>query len=306
MPTVSFPSAGWVRDVGPIEGMATVVWHPDNPAPEGRVDVVVAPYVGAAGSIGAVAGVDGVRLVQLLTAGFDGIFDQVPERIAIANAAGVHDDSTAELAMALMLAAQRGIPEFVRAQTEGVWLRPGFLPSLADRRVLVVGYGGVGGALARRLLPFQAHVTAVASQARADALLGHVHAWSELPHLLPSAHVVVLAVPLTAQTQGLVDDAFLAALPDNALVVNVSRGPVVDTEAVLRHADRLRFALDVTDPEPLPPDHPLWSAPGVLITPHVGGPSSAFRPRAVTMLRHQLQRIARGQEPLNIVRPAVS
>lgn len=305
MTRVSFPSARWVRDVGSIDGMEALVWHPNDPVPSGVVDVVVAPYMGAAGCIGAVAGVAGVRLVQLLTAGFDGIFEQVPENIAVANAAGVHDDSTAELTMALVLAAQRGIPDFVRAQAAGAWLRPGFLPSLADRRVVVLGYGGVGRAIVARLLPFRAEVTAVASRPRAgDELVSQVHGLADLPAVLPTTEILIVALPLTGSTRGLIDDAVLSALPDDALVVNIARGPVVDTGAILRHADRLRFALDVTDPEPLPPGHPLWKAPGVLITPHVGGPSTAFRPRAVAMLQAQLGRIAAGEEPMHIVRQA--
>ncbi|GAB4076261.1 2-hydroxyacid dehydrogenase [Nostocoides australiense] len=305
MATVSFPSKGWVRDVGPIEGITPVVWHPDNPPPDGPLDVVVAPYVGAAACIASVDKVPGVRLVQLLTAGFDGIFERVPDRIAIANAAGVHDDSTAELALAMILASQRGIPDFVRAQERGVWLRPGFLPSLADRRVLVLGYGGVGRAIVERLLPFRARVSVVATTARdGDDLVKRVGGMDELDRLLKKSEVVILAVPLNDTTRGLADDAFLSKLPDNALVVNIARGPVLDTDAALHHTDRLRFALDVTDPEPLPPEHPLWQAPGVLITPHVGGPSTAFRPRAVEMLREQLGRIGRGEAPDHIVRPA--
>lgn len=303
MVTVSFPSAGWIRDVGAIEGIEPLVWHPDSPLPERSVQVVIAPYMGAAGCIGSVSRLPEVQLVQLLTAGYDGIFERVPEPIAIANAAGVHDVSTAELTLALILAAQRGIPEFVRAQAQGAWRQLGFLPSLADRQVVVIGYGGVGAAIVRRLLPFQPTIAAVASSARAgDELVEQVHGLADLPHLLPTAEVVVLAVPLTAATRGLLDDAFLSALPDNALVVNIARGPVVSSAAILRHTGRLRFALDVTDPEPLPPEHPLWRAPGVLITPHVGGPSTAFRPRAVALLREQLRRIGAGREPLNIVR----
>ena len=303
MARVSFPSPGWVRDVGEIEGIEPLVWHPDDPVPDGPIDVVVAPYIGAAGCIASAAHVGGVQLVQLLTAGYDGILERLPEHIAVANAAGVHDDSTAELTLALILAAQRGIPDFARAQTEGAWLRLGFLPSLADRRVVVIGYGGVGRAIVARLLPFRAEVIAVASIARdGDEFVDQVHGMTDLASLLPTAEVVVLALPLTEATRGLVDDDFLGVLPDNALVVNIARGGVVDTEAVLRHTDRLRFALDVTEPEPLPPDHPLWTAPGVLITPHVGGPSTAFRPRAVAMLREQLTRIASGQPPIHLVR----
>ncbi|MEI2777331.1 MAG: 2-hydroxyacid dehydrogenase [Tetrasphaera sp.] len=303
MVRVSFPDADWLADVGAVEGVEPLVWNPRDEPPAEPVDVVVAPYLGAAAKLAAVAGVPGVRLVQLLTAGYDGVFDAVPEHIAVANAAGLHDASTAELALALILASQRGIPGFVRAQDKGEWSRPGFLPSLADRRVLLIGYGSVGRAIVQRLLPFETRVTAVASRPRpGDDLIATVHGIDELPRLLPDAEIVVLVVPLVDSTRHLVDDAFLAALPDDALVVNVARGPVVDTEAVLRHTGRIRFAADVTDPEPLPDGHPLWSAPEVLISPHIGGMSSAMRPRAIALLRHQLGRLGRGEPPEHLVR----
>ena len=168
-------------------------------------------------------------------------------------------------------------------------------PALADKRVLVLGYGSIGRAIAARLTPFEVQVTAVASSARdGDDLVPSVHAVAQLPSLLPQHDVVIVIVPLSPATTRLVDADFLAAMPDGALLVNVARGGVVDTDALVREAasGRLLAALDVTDPEPLPPGHPLWSTPGVLITPHVGGASSAFRPRAVRLVRDQLKAYA--------------
>jgi phosphoglycerate dehydrogenase-like enzyme len=244
-----------------------------------------------------------LRLVQLLTAGYDNVLGAVPDGVHLANAAGVHDDSTAELAVGLAIAGLRGIGEFARAQTSGEWLRPGILPSLADRRVLVVGYGSVGRAVARRMLAFETTVTAVASRPRGgDDLVERVHGVEDLPSLLPAHDVVVVVVPLLEATRGLVDDDFLGRMPDGALLVNVARGPVADTDALLRHAGRLRLALDVTDPEPLPPGHPLWTAPATLVSPHVGGASTAFRPRAVRLLREQLARFVAGEPVHHLVR----
>jgi phosphoglycerate dehydrogenase-like enzyme len=130
-----------------------------------------------------------------------------------------------------------------------------------------------------------------------------VHAISQLPSLLPAADVVVLVLPLTSETRGLVDAAFLAGMKDGALLVNVARGPVVDTTALVDalRAGRIRAALDVVDPEPLPPDNPLWDCPGLLVSPHVGGSSSAMWPRAYRLVRDQLHRIARGEEPVNVM-----
>jgi len=213
----------------------------------------------------------------------------------------VHETSTAELTLALILASQRGIPDFVRAAEQGEWA-PAFHASLADRTVLLVGYGGVGAAIETRLHAFEATVVRVARTARSDEH-GAIHAMDELPTLLPQADVVVIGVPLSESTTHLVDDAFLTLMRDGALLVNIARGPVADTDALLAHASsgRLRLALDVTDPEPLPQGHPLFALPNVLISPHVGGASTAMRPRMVRLICGQIERMQRGDAPVNVV-----
>jgi phosphoglycerate dehydrogenase-like enzyme len=245
-----------------------------------------------------------VQVVQTLSAGVDHIaphLGQLPAGVRLCNARGVHEASTAELTLALILASLRGIPRFVRGQDNEKWYA-GFYPALADRRVLIVGYGSIGSAVEDRLTPFECTVDRVA-RTRRDAPRGPVHAMAELPALLPSADVVVLTTPLTEQTRGLVNAPFLAAMKDNALLVNVARGPVVDTKALLAETEsgRLTAALDVTDPEPLPAGHPLWHAPGVLVSPHVGGSTSAFLPRAKRLVRAQLERFAAGLPLENVV-----
>lgn len=245
-----------------------------------------------------------VRVVQTLTAGVDDVtarLADLPPGVRLCNARGVHEASTAELALTLTLASLRGIPKFVRAQEQGRW-QGEFHPALADRNVLIVGYGAIGSAIEDRLVPFEvARVARVARSARATER-GPVHPLTELPALLPEADVVILSTPLTETTRGLVDAGFLARMKDGALLVNVARGAVVDTEALLTELEsgRLTAALDVTDPEPLPPGHPLWQAPGVLISPHVGGPTSAFLPRAKRLLADQLGRFV-NREPLRNV-----
>ncbi|MDF3302466.1 2-hydroxyacid dehydrogenase [Streptomyces tropicalis] len=245
-----------------------------------------------------------VRVVQTLSAGIDHVepgLDRMPPGTVLCNARGVHEASTAELALTLVLASLRGVPGFVRAQDRGEW-RGGFHPALADRTVLIVGYGSIGAAIEDRLAPFEvARVARVARSSRTTAR-GPVHPLTELPALLPEADVVVLSTPLTDSTRHLADAEFLARMKDGALLVNVARGPVVDTKALLAELEtgRITAALDVTDPEPLPAGHPLWHAPGVLISPHVGGPTSAFLPRAKRLLVDQLHRFV-NREPLRNV-----
>jgi phosphoglycerate dehydrogenase-like enzyme len=249
------------------------------------------------------AQVPSLQVVQTLTAGFENVLPHVPEGVLLASGAGIHDTSTAELAVGLAIAALRGLGDFARAMPQGEWLA-GTRPALADRRVLIVGAGRIASAIADRLAPFEVEVTRVGTRARDDER-GHVHASEELADLVPRHEVVVLACPLTDATRGMVDARFLAALPDGALVVNVARGAVVVTDALLAElsSGRLRAALDVTDPEPLPPDHPLWRAPNVLISPHVGGDTTAFPPRARGLLKDQLTRFAAGRPLLNVVNP---
>ena len=298
---VTVPGETLRRAIGtPPEGVDIELWDLASPAPADHIDLVVPPYMGAAERLGALEGVS-TRLVQSQSIGYDDVPDVLPPGQVFANAASVHETSTAELTLALVLAAQRGIPDFVRAAEQGRWA-PARHESLADRRVLLLGYGGVGRAIEDRLAPFEVELVRVATRARDDER-GRIHGIDELPALLPTADIVIVGVPLTDATTGLVDDAFLAALPDGALVVNIARGRVADTDAILDHASRgrLRFALDVTDPEPLPDGDPLFALPNVLISPHVGGASTAMMPRMARLVRTQIERMLRGDEPLNVV-----
>ncbi len=238
--------------------------------------------------------------------GFDGVAEALPPGVPYANAATVHESSTAELAIGLIIASQRGLDDFVRQAERGQPIARRY-PSLADRRVLLLGTGGVGRAIAERLAPFEVELTRVGRTARHDGL-GEVRAIADLPRLLPDAEIVILALPLTPETTGLVDDSFLAALPDDALLVNVARGAVVDTEALVRAASggRLRAALDVTEPEPLPAGHPLLTLPTVIVAPHVGGNSTAMTPRMARLVRTQAERLQAGLAPLHIVSGALA
>ncbi|HEY0888744.1 MAG TPA: 2-hydroxyacid dehydrogenase [Nocardioides sp.] len=280
-------------------GLRYEVVDPTRHVPEsvGEVELYVTPYRMAPEVADVLPRMTSLRVVQTLSAGVDNVRGRIPAGVTLCNGRGIHETSTAELTLALILASLRGLPRFVRQQDRHEW-RGGFEESLADKRVLIVGYGAVGAAIEARLLPFETEVVRVARTARDG-----VQAIAELPGLLPTADVVVLVVPLTDETRGLVDAPFLDRMKQGALLVNVARGAVVVTEDLLAalEAGRIRAAVDVADTEPLPADHPLWTAPGLLLSPHVGGASTAMWPRAYRLVRSQLERFAAGEPLANVM-----
>lgn len=268
-----------------------------------QVDVVVVPhYFTVPGGFARLRELPRLRAVQLPSAGFEHAVPNVPMGVTLCNGRGVHSAGTSELAVALILAMQRRLPDAVRAMDECRW-QPVYGPSLADRTVLLLGAGSVGEAVAARLAPFEVRLVRVGTSARGTPA-GPVHAVDELGDLLPDADVVVVTLPGGAATRHVVDAATLARMKDGALLVNVGRGSVVDTDALVAElaTGRLRAALDVTDPEPLPADHPLWRTPNTLITPHVGGFTDATRPRIAALVRRQIEALLDGRPLENVVR----
>ncbi|MFY1633431.1 2-hydroxyacid dehydrogenase [Solwaraspora sp. WMMB335] len=243
-----------------------------------------------------------LAVVQLLTAGADSWAGRLPERVTLCDARGVHDSSTAEWIVTAILTHVRDFAGFVRSQARREWSYDAFAPTdeLAGKRILVVGAGSIGAAACARLAPFEVDLTLVARTARPAE---RVHAVDELPRLLPHANIVVVIVPLTAQTRGMVDAAFLAAMPDGALLVNAARGPVADTAALTAElaTGRIGAVVDVTDPEPLPADHPLWTMPNVVISPHIAGSVRGLLPRAYGLAGRQLRRFVHGETLRNVV-----
>ncbi|WP_091671506.1 2-hydroxyacid dehydrogenase [Micromonospora auratinigra] len=278
-----------------VEVLADPTRLPSDPA---DVRFWVPPFLAGPDAGALLAELPDLAVVQLLSAGADAWVGRVPDGVTLCDARGVHDSATAEWVVAAILSALRGFAPLARAQARREWAYDEVAPTdeLAGKRVLIVGAGSIGAAVRARLAPFEVSFTLVARTPRpADG----VHGVAELPALLPGADVVVLLVPLTEQTRGLVDETFLAAMPDGALLVNAARGPVARTSALVAElaSGRLRAALDVTDPEPLPADHPLWELPNVLLTPHVAGSVRGLLPRAYRLVGEQVRRFAAG-EPL--------
>lgn len=303
--TISFPSHELLQAVGPLpDNLEAVVWDLGE-TPEGvdlaQIDIAVFPYMAGIDQLQGIRKAPNVSLVQTQTTGYDGMSDLIGDRAAIATAGGVHAAATAEMAVGLAIASLRGFPDAVRNQATGTWA-PERWPGLADRTVALVGVGGIGEEIRKRLEPFEVNLLRFASSARSDEH-GRIHAIDELAAMARQVEVLILIVPLSDSTHHLVDAKLLAALPDGARIVNVARGPVVDTEALTAEvaSGRLYVASDVFDPEPLPQDHELWKQPNALILPHNGGNTEAFFPRMVALLKRQIQDWARGENGQNIV-----
>jgi phosphoglycerate dehydrogenase-like enzyme len=276
---------------------------PDAPLPAdpAGVEFWVPPFLSSGSVTHVVEKLVDLRVVQLLSAGADAWTGRLPVGVTLHDARGVHSSSTSEWVLTAILAYLRDLPGFIRHQAAREWSYARYAPTdeLAGKRVLIIGAGAIGEATAARLAPFEVSVTRVARTARPG-----VHGIDELPTLLPAADVAVLIVPLTAQTRGMVDAAFLARLPDGALLVNAARGPVVDTAALTAElvTGRIGAAVDVTDPEPLPPDHPLWTMPNFLLSPHIAGSVRGLLPRAYRLVGEQLHRYVAGRPLINEVR----
>jgi phosphoglycerate dehydrogenase-like enzyme len=300
MTVVCLPDQQAIELLGAVpEGVELIVWDggPDRPDGLERTEFWV-PKVEDEGDLPTMfAAMPAMQVMQVTSAGVENLVGRIPGTVTLCHARGVHGSSVAELVLLLILASQRRLPHFIEAQCEGRWdLVQG--DDLADKCVLIIGAGDLGRQTARRLLSFDAVPVMVANSAREG-----VHSVDELPELLPGADVVVLTLPLTPRTTGLVDAAFLARMPDGALLVNVARGQIVDTDALLAElrSGRLRAGLDVTDPEPLPDGDPLFGAPNVIITPHAAGHVTQAGPRAFALVNAQLRRYVAGEPLINVV-----
>lgn len=261
----------------------------------------------------------GVKVVQSMMAGVDWIAPWLPKDVVLCDGRGIHDISASEWVLAAILASLKRFPLYRDMQMARQWRgqaaeTAGFLnesgpqvgqykilgDDLAGKTVLIVGYGSIGRAIESRLAPFGVNILRVARSAKSAP---KVSAVGELDRLLPEADIVVAIVPLTDETVGMMGAKQLGLMRPGALLVNAARGPVVDTAALVEalRQHRIRAAVDVTDPEPLPEDHPLWHAPNCLITPHVGGSTPEFIHRAFRFGAEQVRRYLAGEPLENVV-----
>lgn len=269
-----------------------------GPLPEGVCDAefLMPPY-GSQALLELLPQMRSLRVIQANSAGVEWLLGAVPAGVTLCSARGTRDVVVAEWVLTTVLAATKELPRLLREQAEHRWA-PSLLGELAGARVLIVGYGSIARAVEARLAPFEVQIARVGRERRAG-----VHGIEELAELLPNADVVVVLVPQTPATVGLFDAAMLARMRRGALLVNAARGPVLDTTALLEALEdgRIRAALDVTDPEPLPREHPLWDAPGLLLTPHLAGDSEPAERRVYRFVGEQVWRYALGEPLLNVV-----
>ena len=261
-----------------------------------EITFYVPTYLGGRPALELTKKMPNLKVLQVPNAGYDDAMEFLRPGITLCNGRGIHDDSTAELAVGLTIASLRGFATFVRDQDKGEWVNKNY-DSINDRKIGIVGFGSIGSTIARMLSGFSVEIVAFTQSGRDNTI-----AITDLDKHLPSLDVVILILPLTKESKHLFDARRLALMKDGALLVNVARGPIVDTDALVKelNSGRITAGLDVTDPEPLPKGHPLWSAKGVLISPHVGGNSSAFEKRARRLIESQLDLLAQGK-PLNNV-----
>ena len=271
----------------------------DLPEPEilSKITFYVPPYMGGVRALEPISKMDSLQVIQSPNAGVDDVLAILPPGVTLCNAQGVHDASTAELAIGLTISARRGFATFMSNQHQGLWAHVR-RSALTDSRVGIVGMGSIGSLIAKQLEVFNVEVIGFTRTGRNSS-----KTMAEFDELLPSLDVVILILPLTQQSHHLMNRKRIEAMKNGATLINVARGAVVDTDAlvVALNQGRITAGLDVTDPEPLPQGHPLWSAPNVIITPHVGGDSSAFNPRVRALIETQLERFASGQPLINIV-----
>lgn len=309
MITVCVPDERVAAALGDLgEGARIVVWDPrESDVPESERDRItiacIEHYSGGRTVFGRLAACTSLAVIQIPSAGFEHALPHVPQGVALANAQGVHDARVAEMALALILSSQRLLPTFADAQRRHEWEPVYFTPSVADSRALIVGYGSIGAALGARLKACEVEVEGVGRTARVHADGTTVHASEDLLSIVGGFDFVVVVTPHDASTDKLIGAEVLDAMRDGALLVNVGRGKVVDMDALERHvvAGRLRAALDVTDPEPLPRDSALWDAQGSIIVPHVAGGEPLTSWRYARLVRAQVDALRAGSEPLNVV-----
>jgi len=262
-----------------------------------EITFYVPTYMGGRPALELTKKMPNLKILQMPNAGYDDAIEYVREGMTLCNGKSIHDDSTAELAVGLTIASLRGFPDFIRNQDKSAWVHVKN-QSINDKKIGIVGFGSIGKTIAKMLAGFAVEIVPFTQSGRDNTI-----SITDLDQHLPTLDIVILILPLTAESKHLFNAKRLGIMKNGSLLVNVARGPIVETDALVKelNSGRITAALDVTDPEPLPSDHPLWQAKGVLISPHVGGNTSAFEKRAKKLIESQLQLLSEGKSLNNII-----
>ncbi|WNV83230.1 NAD(P)-dependent oxidoreductase [Umezawaea sp. Da 62-37] len=289
--------------IAAIPGVELVDYDPNQPTLTDRqreAEIFLPPFRGSDRPIRLLQGLPKLRMVQLLSAGVDEWENHVPGHVTFASARGAHARPVSEWVVSAILTQLRQWPTLIGFKESGVWAHRMFdADTLAGKKVLIVGAGAIGKAVAARLEVFEATSTLVASTAREG-----VYSYTALPDLIHDHDIVVITAPLTETTRSMVNSDFLSTMHDGAILVNVGRGQIVDTAALVveLQSGRLRAALDVTDPEPLPAGHPLWDCPGLIISPHSARTVPGTNLLCYGVAAEQIRTFITGGIPSNIAR----
>jgi phosphoglycerate dehydrogenase-like enzyme len=276
-------------------------YHPGNMSLDSdsldQITFYVPQYMGGRNALAIAEKMKSLKYLQLPNAGYEDALEFINDQVVLCNARGVHDDSTAELAVALTIGSRRGFADFNSAQNSGIWAHKKY-SSFNESKVLIIGAGSIGSTIEKYLSVYNVEIIKFSRSGSNNS-----ERIENLDNFLPTADVVILILPLNNESKGLFNKERLALMKDGATIVNVARGPIIDTDALVveLNSGRLFAGLDVTDPEPLPSDHPLWKAKNCIITPHVGGDSTAFDSRCRRLVEAQLRRLAAGEKLINIV-----
>jgi phosphoglycerate dehydrogenase-like enzyme len=281
------------------ESLKVFPLHGKFPEPEilETIQFYVPPYMVGPGALELISSMSSLQVIQSPNAGVDDILKILPPGVTLCNAKGVHDASTSELAIGLAISARRGFPTFMANQSQGKWVHERH-NALADSRVGIVGMGNIGSLIARQLEAFSVEVIGFSRSGKDGSKM-----MSEFDQILPTLDVVILILPLTNESHHLMNRSRINSMKPGATLVNMARGAIIETSALVDALNRghITAGIDVTEPEPLPEEHPLWSAPNLIITPHVGGDSSAFNPRVRALIESQVERFATGKPLINVV-----
>ena len=262
-----------------------------------EITFYVPTYMGGRPALELTKKMPNLKILQMPNAGYDDAIEYVREGMTLCNGKSIHDDSTAELAVGLTIASLRGFPDFIRNQDKSAWVHVKN-QSINDKKIGIVGFGSIGKTIAKMLAGFAVEIVPFTQSGRDNTI-----SITDLDQHLPTLDIVILILPLTAESKHLFNAKRLGLMKNGSLLVNVARGPIVETDALVKelNSGRITAALDVTDPEPLPSGHALWSAPNVIISPHVGGDTTAFEPRGRALVQSQLKRFAEGSPLINCV-----